>query len=95
MTLSMAREKTGWRVDLVKSLGADKTMTKFAIPLFTAMGNAANDVASEIDAGKYPTHDAALSALQSRTSAAFAWEAQALMMKQMRDWRFWANLGKN
>jgi len=49
-----------------KSLKLDDQTIKFALPIFSAMGNACNDVAGEIDAGKFASESEAMTELQSR-----------------------------
>ena len=88
LTLNMTQEPRGWRVDLIKSMGLDDQMIKYAVPIFSAMGNACNDVAGEIDAGTYADSAEAISAIQARTASALTEEMRKVAMKELRS-HFW------
>jgi hypothetical protein len=91
MKLDMQKRSDGWRIDLIKSLGIDdQNVIKYALPWFAALGTAANDVAIEIDAGKYPTFTAAIDALQSRIGDAMAEQGRKIAMRELKSrFLFW------
>lgn len=88
VNLDMLKGKDGWRIDLIQSLGLDDKMIKFAVPVFSAMGNACNEVGGEIEAGKFATSSEASNALQSRAATAMADETRKLALKELRS-KFW------
>jgi hypothetical protein len=84
LNLSMIHKTDGWRVDLIQSMRLDKQMITYAVPIFSAMGNACGEVAGEIDAGKYTTSSDAMNAIQARTADALFAETRKIAMKELK-----------
>jgi hypothetical protein len=65
-TIQLAKGDDGWRVDLAKTLNLDEKMLTMAKPMFTAMGKAGEEVAAEVEAGKYNNMVEGVNALKAR-----------------------------
>jgi hypothetical protein len=65
-TIQLARGDDGWRVDLAKTLNLDEKLLIMAKPMFSAMGKAGEEVAAEVEAGKYNNMVEGVTALKAR-----------------------------
>jgi len=75
MTMHLAREKKGWKVDLVRSSKlesqvGDPRMMKVATAIFAGMARAADQTKAEIEAGKYPSARPAMEGLAANMKRA-------------------------
>jgi hypothetical protein len=81
MTMHLAREKKGWKVDLVKSSKlesqvGDPKMIKVVTAMFAGMTRAADQTKTEIEAGKYPSARPAMEGLAANMKKAIKEEQE-------------------
>ena len=65
-TIQLAKGDDGWRVDLARTLSLDEKMIAMAKPMFSAMGKAGEEIAAEVEGGKYNNINEGVTALKAR-----------------------------
>jgi len=78
-TIQLAHGDDGWRVDLARSFKLNEQTLAMAKPMFTAMGKAGEDVAAEVEAGKYKDIAEGVAALKARIKQAIDGETKRLL----------------
>ena len=78
-TIHLARGNDGWRIDLARTFKLDEKTLAMAKPMFIAMGKAGEEVATEVEAGKYNNMAEGVNALKARIKQAIDAETKHLL----------------